>query len=148
MARLIVSLLLLNNAVLQYTHAKSSSISIGRSRRTKTLLTHQRNFQHGSLNDALLLSTRSPSLYSTNDILERLRGGGAFLSVGSNNNKDTASVSTKTSLQDDVSTGIGPISNVAAAMFFTISVALGYALGHLITRYVAIDTFKTCLISG
>ena len=146
MARLIINLLLLNYAVvLQYAHAKSSSILIDRTRRTQTLLTHQRNFQHGSLNDALSSSsvarnTRSPSLYSTNDILERLRGGGAFLGGGSNNNKDTASLSTTTS-QDDVS-----ITTPTAVALFATFVALGYLLGYLITHTVGIDTFKTCLI--
>jgi len=149
MARLIVNLLLFNYAVLQYTYAKSSSISIDRTRRTQTLLTHQRNFQHGSLNDALLLSsssaarnTRSPSLYSSNAVLERLRGGGAFLGGGSNNNKDTATLSTTKTSQDDVPA----ITKSTAVALFTTFVALGYLLGHLSTHYIDRDTFKTCLI--
>jgi len=149
MARLLVTLLLLNYAVLRYTHAKSSSISIDRSRRTQTLPIHQRNFQHGSLNDALLLSsssvarnTRSSSLYSSNAVLERLRGGGAFLGGGSNNNKDTPTLSTTKTSQDDVPA----ITKSTAVALFTTFVALGYLLGHLSTHYVDRDTFKTCLI--
>jgi len=150
MARLLVNILLLNYAVLlQYTHAKTTSISIGRSRCTQTLPIHQRKFQHGSLNDALLLSsssaarnTRPPSLYSSNAVLERLRGGGAFLGGGSNNNKDTATLSTTKTSQDDVPA----ITKSTAVALFTTFVALGYLLGHLSTHYIDRDTFKTCLI--
>ena len=152
MARLIVNLLLFNYAVLQYTYAKSSSISIDRTRRTQTLLTHQRNFQHGSLNDALLLSsssaarnTRPPSLYSSNAVLERLRGGGTFLGGGSNNNKDTATLST-TKTSQDPQDDVPAITKSTAVALFTTFVALGYLLGHLSTHYIDRDTFKTCLI--
>lgn len=138
MARLLLSLLLLSYAIFQSVDAKS----IGRSRHTQLLLTHQRKIQ----NDALLSSsssttrnTRSPRLYAANDILERLRGGGAFLGGGSNNNKDTASLLTKTS-QDDVST-TKPMKEVA---LLAAAVALGYILGYLT---INIDTFKSILSS-
>ena len=148
MARLIVNLLLFNYAVLQYTYAKSSSISIDRTRRTQTLLTHQRNFQHGSLNDALLLSarnTRSSGFYTANDILERLRGGGAFLGGGNNNNKDTASLSTKTSQEDDLSAiRAALITMYGIVAFLTGAIATGYLFGNLNT---GIDTIKSILSS-